>query len=286
MGAIPTSQVEYRDEDASEIRSSPGCSPFLDNECMRSFDDLVGEAVQVAVEGWDFSWLNGRATEERPPWGYARKLAGRLGRARVAVDLQTGGGEVLGEASVYPPIAVATEAWPPNLTVAAARLRPLGVVVVGHDGLSSLPFADRSFDLVTSRHPVSTDWAEITRVLAPGGTYFSQQVGPASMVELSEAFLGPLPDADRWRRPEDACAAAEACGLEVVDIRAARLRAEFHDIGAIIYVLRKCIWWVPGFSVERYLITLRQLHRRMASDGPFVAHSSRFLIEARRPLRN
>ena len=29
-------------------------------------------------------------------------------------------------------------------------------------------------------------------VLAPGGTYFSQQVGPASMVELSEAELDAL----------------------------------------------------------------------------------------------
>ena len=259
---------------------------FLENDCMRSFDDLVAEADQVAVEGWDFSWLHGRATEERPPWGYARNLAGRLSRARVAVDLQTGGGEVLGEAGGYPPVAVATEAWPPNLTAAAARLRPLGVVVVGHDGLSPLPFADRSFDLVTSRHPVSTDWAEIARVLAPGGTYFSQQVGPASMVELSEAFLGPLPDADRWRRPQDACAAAEAVGLQVVDLRTARLRAEFHDIGAIVYVLRKCVWWVPDFSVERYLDTLRHLHQPITSDGPFVAHASRFLIEARRPHRN
>jgi SAM-dependent methyltransferase len=250
---------------------------------MRSFDDLVAEADQVPVEGWDFGWLSGRATEERPPWAYARSLAGRLAGARAAVDLQTGGGEVLGEAGAYPPLTVATEAWPPNLTVAAARLRPLGVAVVGHDGQSPLPFADESFDLVSSRHPVSTDWPEIARILRPGGTYFSQQVGPASMVELSEAFLGPLPDADRWRRPEDARASAEACGLEVVDIQTVRLRAEFHDIGAIVYILRKCVWWVPGFSVERYADTLRQLHERITRDGLFLAHSSRFLIEARKP---
>jgi SAM-dependent methyltransferase len=256
----------------------------LDNEGMRSYDDLVAEADQVPVEGWDFSWLEGRASEERPPWAYARSLAGRLAGARASLDLQTGGGEVLGEAGAYPPLAVATEAWPPNLAVAAARLQPLGVAVVGHDGRSSLPFADRAFDLVTSRHPVSNDWPEIARVLAPGGTYFSQQVGPASMVELSEAFLGPLPDAERWRRPEDAAAAARAAGLEVVDVRVVRLRAEFRDIGAIVYILRKCVWWVPDFSVERYRDTLRELHRRISSDGPFVAHSSRFLIEARRPL--
>jgi SAM-dependent methyltransferase len=250
---------------------------------MRSFDELVGEADQVPVGGWDFSWLEGRAVEERPPWAYVKGLARRLQRARVALDLQTGGGEVLAEAGHYPPVAVATEGWPANLGVAAARLRPLGIVVLGHDGTAALPFVDSSLDLVTSRHPVSTDWAEIARVLAPGGIFFSQQVGPASMVELSEAFLGPLPDADRWRRPEDAREGAEQSGLEVIDLQAVRLRAEFYDIGSIVYVLRKCVWWVPGFSVELYWDTLRQLHQRITDEGPFVAHSTRFLIEARQP---
>ena len=251
---------------------------------MRSFDELVGDAERAPVDGWDFSWLEGRATEERPPWAYAQGLARRLERARAALDLQTGGGEVLAEAGRYPPVAIATEGWLPNLVVAAARLRPLGVVVIGHDGNAALPFVDGTLDLVTSRHPVSTDWAEIARVLAPGGTFFSQQVGPASMVELSEAFLGPLPGADRWRRPEDARTGAEQSGLEVVDLRTVRLRAEFYDIGSIVYILRKCVWWVPGFSVERYRDTLRQLHQQITAEGPFVAHSTRFLIEARQPL--
>lgn len=249
---------------------------------MRAFDELVAEADQVPVDGWDFSWLDGRATEERPPWGYARAVADRLRRARAALDLQTGGGEVLAEAGVRPPLAVATEGWLPNLVVAAGRLRPLGFVVLGHDPATPLPFADRTFDLVTSRHPVSTDWAEIARVLAPGGTFFSQQVGPASMLELSEAFLGPLPGAELWRRPEDARAAAEQHGLEVTDLRSVRLRAELHDVGAIVYVLRRCVWWVPGFTVERHRQTLLRLDRQLRSGEPFVAHASRFLIEARR----
>src|SRR5438105_10290261 len=35
----------------------------------KSFEELVDEAAAVSVEGWDFSWLDGRATEERPSWG-------------------------------------------------------------------------------------------------------------------------------------------------------------------------------------------------------------------------
>jgi hypothetical protein len=58
---------------------------------MRSFDDLVREAASGDVTGWDFGWLDGRATEERPPWGYARLLAERLARVRSALDFDTGG---------------------------------------------------------------------------------------------------------------------------------------------------------------------------------------------------
>ncbi|MFE0276474.1 hypothetical protein ACFWZY_30995 [Streptomyces sp. NPDC058992] len=38
----------------------------------RTFDHLVAEAESVSVAGWDFSWLDGRATEQRPSWGYQR----------------------------------------------------------------------------------------------------------------------------------------------------------------------------------------------------------------------
>lgn len=62
-----------------------------------------------------------------------------------------------------------------------------------------------------------------------------------------------------------------------------RLRVEFFDIGAVVYFLRKVIWMVPGFTVEACLPQLRSLHRTIESDGPFVAYSSRFLIEARKP---
>ncbi|TDD34115.1 SAM-dependent methyltransferase [Nonomuraea terrae] len=247
----------------------------------RSYDDLVQEANTVSVAGWDFSWLDGRAGEERPSWGYARLLGERMVGARAALDVQTGGGEILAGVPALPPVTVATESWPPNLALAAARLRPRGAWVVADDDEPRLPFRDASFDLVTSRHPVETWWEEIARVLRPGGSYFSQQVGPRSVAELTEFFIGPYDGTAR--DPEEARKAAQAAGLEVVDLRFERLRMEFRDVGAVIYFLRKVIWIVPGFSVERYAERLRELHELIESEGPFVAHSSRFLVEARRP---
>ncbi|MDT7565462.1 MAG: hypothetical protein QOG76_4086 [Pseudonocardiales bacterium] len=249
----------------------------------RTFEDLVTEADSVSVDGWDFSWLAGRATEERPSWGYQRLLGERLAGAAAAVDLQTGGGEVLAGVPSFPPTMAATEHWPPNAARATELLHPRGVVVVATPDQATLPFADRAFDLVTSRHPTTVCWPEISRVLKPGGTYFAQHVGPASVIELSEYFLGPQPQARAERHPDDESAEAKAAGLQVIDARMERLRMDFLDIGAVVHFLRKVIWTVPGFTVEGHRDRLRELHERIEAEGRFVAHSCRSLIEARKP---
>lgn len=151
---------------------------------MRSFDDLVAEAASADVTGWGFGWLDGRATEQRPAWGYSRLLAAR-----------------------------------------------------------PVPFPDESFELVTARHPVRPDWSEIRRLLVPGGHYFAQHVGPASAFELIEFFLGPLPEHRQGRDPEREAAQAREAGLTVTDLRTARSRMEFFDVGAVVWTLRKCVWW-------------------------------------------
>jgi hypothetical protein len=42
------------------------------------------------------------------------------------------------------------------------------------------------------------------------------------------------------------------------------------------------IWIVPGFTVDRYRTELAALHDHIQSQGPFIAHTTRFLIEARK----
>ncbi|WP_405991164.1 class I SAM-dependent methyltransferase [Streptomyces sp. NBC_00986] len=254
-----------------------------------SFEDLVAEGAAVPTEGWDFSWFEGRATEARPSWGYARSAGDRLSRATTALDVQTGGGEVfdfaLSRAAAQPPMLVAaTEGWPPNVAKATELLRSRGVVVVAAPEDDPLPFADGAFDLVLSRHPVRAHWPEIARVLRPGGTYFAQHVGPRSAFELVEHFVGPQPEAVSGARdPERERAGAEAAGLEIVELRAERLRMEFHDIAAVVHFLRKVIWMVPDFTVEAYEPRLRALHERIEAEGPFVAHSTRHLFDIRKP---
>ncbi len=249
---------------------------------MRSFDELVAEAESADVTGWGFEWLEGRATEQRPPWRYSRLLAARLAGAACALDIDTGGGEVVAEAGVLPERMSVTEAWPPNAQRAREVLAPRGVEVHETKQGRPLPFQDESFDLVTARHPVKPDWSEIRRVLEPGGRYLAQHVGPGSAFALIEFFLGPLPEQRRGRDPRREVAQAEEAGLTVTDLRTARCRMEFLDIGAVVWVLRKCVWWVPDFSVDRYRAKLVELDDLLRHRGPFVAHSTRHLIDAQR----
>ena len=253
----------------------------------RDFDELLAEAEAAPIRGWDFSWLDERATEERPDWSYSRLAAELVGRgARAVLDIQTGGGEVFDEilarAASSPERLAVTESWPPNVAQAAERLERRGVVVSEPPDGGSLPYDDATFDLVLTRHPNQWSWPEIARVLQPGGTHLAQHVGPGSNHELTEFFLGPIDIGDA-RRPAKAVADATAAGLRVRDLREQSLRVEFFDVGAVVYFLRMVIWTVPGFSAEQYRPRHRELHQQIDAQGPFVSHAQRFLIEAVRP---
>jgi SAM-dependent methyltransferase len=251
-----------------------------------AFDELAAEAESASVEGWDFSWLNGRATEERPSWGYARMLVPRISAAGAVLDIQTGGGEVLADILARVPrrpgVLAATESWPPNAAIARRNLESFGVGVVEAQDEAELPFPDASFDLVASRHPTVVLWPEIARVLRPGGRYFSQQVGAGTNSELTDFMMGPQ-QIGQARSPDRAVQAAQAAGLRVVDLRQESLRVVFDDVGAVVYFLRKVLWTVPGFTVDGYRERLVCLHDQISNEGPFVSHARRFLIEAEKP---
>ena len=248
-----------------------------------SFEELVREAEHAEIAGWDFAWLDGRAYEERPTWRYFDLVASRARSATTLLDLEVGGGHMIASLPEVPPLTVGTESYPPNIAVAAERLRSRGASLVCPDTKGErLPLRSGTFELVTSRHPITTWWDEIARVLRPGGHYLSQQVGPYSVRDLTDYLMGPTPGGSA-RDPGAAAAAAERGGLVVTTLRQERPRTEFYDIGAVVYFLRVVVWIVPDFSVARYRDRLRALHEQIVRDGAFATTASRFLIEARKP---
>ena len=130
----------------------------------RTFDELIAEADSVSVAGSEL-FLARRQGHRRAAIMGIPTTAACSARERVAsaLDLYTGGGEVLAGAGPFPATMAATEPWPPNIGPATQLLHPLGVVVVVTGDQPPLPFADSAFDLVTSRHPSAVWWDEIAR---------------------------------------------------------------------------------------------------------------------------
>ncbi len=250
---------------------------------MDRFEDLIREAEAAPVGSWDFTWLDGRAVEERPTWRYFDLVVDRIRGVDALLEVQAGSGTMIGHLSSTPALSVATEAYPPSVALAAPRLRAAGVhLLVTSQQIQTLPFADTSFDLVISRHPVEVWWPEIARVLRPGGTYLAQHVGPDSLRSLGERLAGPCPERSA-RHPDVERRAAEDAGLRVHRMDMERPRTVFCDIGAIVYFLRLVPWMVPDFSVSSHREGLHALHRTIVRQGCFETSACRVLVEATRP---
>src|SRR6187200_2872703 len=97
---------------------------------MRDFDELVREAESAPIGGWDFSWLDGRAIEERPTWHYFDRVAERAARVGTLLEVQAGTGSMIASLPTLPSLAAATEGFPPSVTIAAPRLRARGIHLV------------------------------------------------------------------------------------------------------------------------------------------------------------
>jgi SAM-dependent methyltransferase len=130
-------------------------------------DELIGQAVEAAFQGWDLSWLRDRSEDPKTPWRYTTIVAEALERSSRALDIDTGGGEALAALAPFAGSVVATEGYPPNVAIAGANLKAVGVSLVAVESApdnidqrdatpadtgSHLPFRDRSFELVVERH--------------------------------------------------------------------------------------------------------------------------------------
>jgi SAM-dependent methyltransferase len=232
--------------------------------------------------GWDFSHLRGRMDEDPTPWSYEERAAGLLPGAGTALDVDTGGGERLLELRAHWPVRmVATEGHPPNVRLAAERLRPFGVEVVhaGASEIAPMPFADASVGLVLNRHG-AFDADELARVLRPGGAFLSQQVHGQWASDLLAVF-GATP---RWPEasPERYVPRLVRAGLVQVEAQDWTGRLTFADVGAIVYYLTNVPWLVPGFAVDRHLDALLGLQRRLEGEGRLVFAARKYLLHFRK----
>jgi uncharacterized protein YbaR (Trm112 family) len=271
------------------------------------FERLISEALQAPFSGWDFSWLEGRQVQTpdlRGELDYEGRAREAVASAHAVLDLSTGGGEVLSRLAPFPKVAMATEAYPPNVTEAARRLVPLGVQVIWTDPACSdsrgpqlrgqwphrrLPFADAAFDLVLASS-ASFCPREVYRVLQRGGTLLTvqggtqkespEQKGGPGLVDLLE---GTSPE---WTQPEygwDIDATLDEAGFVTVEKIERQVTTTYRDIGAVVYFLKVIPWVIIDFEVNRYRERLYKLHQHMKAEGGLTSGGVHRLIEVRKP---
>jgi SAM-dependent methyltransferase len=255
-----------------------------------SFESLVSDALAAPVSGWDFSWLRDRTAIDPLPWDYRDLVSVRAAKARCMLDMGTGGGEVLSGLVARSPLTVATEAWPPNVPVAAARLRRLGIPVVHVEGAPDnmvqndppqrLPFLECSFDLVTNRHEAFVA-ADVARVLANGGRFVTQQVDARAYDDFYSALGRARPVQPSSWLPL-ATLQLEEAGLRVRTAMAGQEVQRFDDVGAVVFYLRAVPWAIDNFDVAADRESLVRLHQQL-QEKPLRVRQQRFLVEAEKP---
>ena len=204
----------------------------------------------------------------------------------------TGGGEALSGLPDRAPRTIATEAWPPNVPVAGQRLLPLGIPVIqdeaardnmdqnGADDGGRLPFRDGSLDLICNRHE-SFLALEVSRVLAPGGTFVTQQVDYHDNDDLAQMLGIEIPEEpDSWIGL--ATRQVTEAGLTIEEAARADERIYFDDIAAVVYYLKAVSWAIPGYRLDKHRDRLRALHQD-ARAWPVMTRGHRFLLIASKP---
>jgi SAM-dependent methyltransferase len=228
--------------------------------------------------GWDFSSFAGSVETDEPPWSYEDLARAALAGATSALDVGTGGGEVLLRLrDALPADTLATEGWAPNLSHATEALAPHGIHVVPYDSEhdAAMPFEDGRFDVVLDRHE-SYLATEVFRVLRPGGAFVTQQVDGRDSAETHALFGGT---AYSHVTLETFRAEAEAAGFVVEDAREWSGTIRFADVATFVSYVRMVPWEVPeDFSVDRYAGALLAMTER-----DLVFTRRMFVLVCRRP---
>lgn len=248
-------------------------------------DFWKAEEAIAHIQGWDFSHIEGRYTEETDlPWSYRDIILRYLKPEMKLLDIDTGGGEFL--ISLQHPYKniSATEAYPPNVELCRKTLRPMGIDFREADSSDILPFDNKQFDIVINRHGDFNE-REIHRVLKNGGIFITEQVGAENDRELVELLLpnaGNLPFPNQYLHI--ASSKFQSVGFEILEEQECFRPIKFFDIGALVWFVRIIEWEFPNFSVETCLDRLLHAQTLLEKNGCIQGRIHRFLLVAKKKV--
>jgi hypothetical protein len=121
----------------------------------------------------------------------------------------------------------------------------------------------------------------VSRVLAPGGTFVTQQVDFHSYDDLYRLLGLAAPEQpDSWL-PLARQQVREAGLIMQAAVRGEE-RHEFRDVGALVYYLRVVSWAIPAYSLDACRSALRAAHEA-AELWPASFRQRHFMLVAAKP---
>lgn len=240
------------------------------------------EEKAANIEGWDFSYINDRYTEEQDlPWDYREIIKEYMYDKEDILDYDTGGGEFLLSLNHPYDHTAATEGYPPNVELCRKRLLPLGIRFRECNNPSEIPFESESFDLIINRHG-DYDVCEIFRLLRKGGVFITEQVGADNDRDLVEMVLPGTPKPFGFLTLDKQRQCFEKAGFRILQAEEARRPIFFYDIGAFVWFAHVIEWEFPGFSVDRCFEHLIAMQKILERNGKIEGTIHRFLLVAKK----
>lgn len=230
------------------------------------------------------------------------RLAAEGAQPRRLLDVGTGTGRLLSALHrLYPAAGAAGVDLAPGMCRSAAdNLAGTGAELLNADA-ESLPFEDRSFDLVVSSSTfqwlstLDKAFAEAHRVLLPGGLFCFALFGERTLFELREAYRradgGMSKRSLSFFSPSEVLGALERVGFEGCSVHS-EMETELHpDVPDLLRALKKIgAKTVPpvarkGLSERRVMLEMMEIYRReFGTPGGIPASYEVVYGVGRRPL--
>lgn len=236
-----------------------------------------------SFQGWDFSYIDMRKSNEHLPWDYGKIIRQYLKPNSILLDMGTGGGEYLLTLNHPYQNTFATEAYFPNFELCKRKLSPLGIEVRQVFNDNYIPFEDDMFDIIINRHE-AFDINEVYRLLKPNGLFITQQVGEFNNNELSRFLISDFKkDISSEHTLKNNVLLIQNKGFAILKEDEFFPTQKFFDIGALIYFAKIIKWEFPNFSVERCFEQLCKLQSIIEEKGYVESKEHRFIIVAQKP---
>lgn len=247
---------------------------------LEKLKEILEYEERYSFEGWDFSHINSRMKEEAVPWDYEKIVKSYMDKEKILLDMGTGGGEFLLSLNPIAGKTYATESYLPNIELCKTRLEPLGIELRPVYDDVSLPFEDNYFNMIINRHE-SFYLPEIHRILKPGGTFITQQVGEMNNREMTKFLLGKYLDTpDEDLNLNKVLLQAKNIGMKILNQGEYFPKTYFYDVGALVFYAKIIEWEFPGFSVERCFDKLIELQSKLEKNGYIKTLEHRYFLVA------